>query len=723
MKTIIKKLVRVSNLGIDSSLSLAGKRRISLTNIFTMVGITFTCIYLPCYWVKAEWVIMGVALLVFGMMGLSLLLNANKKYLPARYLTVFAVCLILFVQGIELGRASYVQMIYLPIFVGMIAIFDYSRTKFFMLGLCIPLVFLLALEIVDYGAAFNLTPAEGNIDDIYYLNLISTITGSMAVLYFLISAFRKQTDLLENQAAELHESQESLIQTSRIAQIAFTEINLRENNSIWGQEIRQILGVNEDFSPKTEHIFQIIHPEDRQRVRDIFRKARVEKEDFLVTFRIIRQRDNEVIFLKTHGRVICDAEGNAIKMPLVLKNITAEKLQATRFQQEKERAEEAALAKTLFLSNISHEIRTPLNGLLGFAQLLAKSELTEAQRKHLSLLQYSGETLEALLNDLLDITRIEQGKLKLNEEVFDLQKLASACCAPYELQATEKGLGLQLNCSLGKFPVINSDPLRIKQILINLVNNAIKYADQGKIEVHISVVEEENTSLPLQLKMVVQDAGPGIPQHEQESIFQTFTQVNSALPEAQSGLGLGLSIVHNLVGIMGGSISIESPIYDAPNSPGTRFTCYLPTLPGKLLDEPQTVSEIKMEEVSQMKVLVAEDNEINQILIQTILEDTNFSVLMVENGQEAVDVALSTKVDLVLMDVQMPIMDGYEATRKIRIHKPHLPIVALSANAFEEDIQKSFEAGMNGHLSKPLQIKELYTSIYSLFGNRQVEKV
>lgn len=174
---------------------------------------------------------------------------------------------------------------------------------------------------------------------------------------------------------------------------------------------------------------------------------------------------------------------------------------------------------------------------------------------------------------------------------------------------------------------------------------------------------------------------------------------------------------------MGGSIALKSPLFDPPASPGASFTCFLPIKKGTLKREIGADMPLKMAKTRPLKILVAEDNEINQILIQTILEDAHFEVIMVENGQQAIDVALATPIDLILMDIQMPVMGGYDATNEIRKYKPNIPIVALSANAFEEDINKSSLAGMNGHLSKPLQIEKLYATLREIFANQQAEKV
>jgi CheY-like chemotaxis protein/two-component sensor histidine kinase len=331
------------------------------------------------------------------------------------------------------------------------------------------------------------------------------------------------------------------------------------------------------------------------------------------------------------------------------------------------------------------------------------------------MMQYSGDTLMALLNDILDLTRIEMGKVELKKEHFKVQKLLDNCLPLYELQARKKGLDFSCVSVMVDSDVIYADPLRIKQIIINLVTNAIKYTAEGEIRVQLSLLEQMDTHGLKTLQITVEDTGEGIPPTFQEEVFNSFTQLNRERNSAIKGLGLGLAIVKNLVKYLGGNIQINSPRTPDTQHPGTRFVISLPVEKGFLRPALEPVSNSALSQFPSLKVLVAEDNEVSRFLIKSILDQADFEVALVENGQEALAYVQDNKVDLILMDVQMPVMDGYTATAEIRKFRPDLPILALSANAYREDAENSIRAGMNGHLNKPFKTEELAKELVTLF--------
>lgn len=713
-KTFDNMYSSIRDLGVDDSLPFADRRRIYLTNVFSLFAGGFTLLYMPFYCGWGMWGTFFAAIINVLGFTIGVMLNARKKYLSAKFIIVFSICLLLFTHGLEVGRESFVQMIFIPVIMGMIPIFDSRKVISFIIAVSLPILCLLSLEFIQYKGLDLIEPKVEKAQFLYYANLFTTIAGSILILRFFTLTFEDQTDLLERQAAKLNDSKETMIQTFQIARIGFSEVDLEKRIANWGPGLKKIIGVPPDFVPTIDMFLEMVHPDDLERIKSSIEETISKGKEFVRTYRLIRPADKEVIYLKSNGRVICNASGKPVKLFAVIRDITEDKAQEALIRSEKERAEAADLAKSLFLSNISHEIRTPLHGLLGFAKLLEKSPLDGEQREFLSMMQYSGDTLMALLNDILDLTRIEMGKVELKKEHFKVQKLLDNCLPLYELQARKKGLDFSCVSVMKDSDVIYADPLRIKQIIINLVTNAIKYTTEGEIKVQLSLLEQMDTHGLKSLQITVEDTGEGIPPTFQEEVFNSFTQLNRERNSAIKGLGLGLAIVKNLVKYLGGNIQINSPRTPDTQYPGTRFVISLPVEKGFLRPALEPVSNSALSQFPFLKVLVAEDNIVNQILAQKVLEDLGAQVKVVENGQEAVDFVKDSQVDIVMMDIKMPIMNGYEATRQIRHIDPNLPIIALSANAYKEDKEASFEAGMNGHISKPFLPEELFKAIEKL---------
>lgn len=708
---------RVFRSGINPDLSLQESQQVYLSNVFAFFTTLFTLGFLPFYFIFEIKTTFMVAVATVIILPISIFLNSKKLHQWAKFSMLLIICLLLGTQGLEIGKEAHIQMLYIPLVIGMVAIVDTKEKFIFSLAISIP-IFCIILLVFLQSNEFELIPLKTeHAEFFYYLNLTTTILGSIIVIGFFGQNFRRQTMLLEKRTEELEQSKKSMIQTFQIARIGFSEVDLQKKTLNWGPGIKKILGLSLEYKPTFERYYGMVHPEDRSHIREAIRRTLEKGESFEQTYRMIRQTDQQIITIQSYGRVILNASGEPVKMHAVIRDITEEKKQKDLIHKEKERAEAADMAKSLFLSNISHEIRTPLHGLLGFARLLDATSLSPEQRKYVSMMTYSGETLMALLNDILDISGIEQGKIEFKKEAFLLEKLVQNCLAPYKNQAQEKGLSLHIQHGFDHSEAIFSDSLRIKQILVNLVSNAIKYTSQGEVTVEISLLKKDEWT-QMSLQIIVRDTGIGVPKELQESIFHTFSQVNGTTSDTRTGLGLGLAIVKRLLTIAGGEINLISPWTQDPQFPGSSFQVSIPVEQASLSPtlRADKISELKT--AQPLKILVAEDNEVNQVLITTILTKANFDVLLASDGKEAIDLSRSTQVDLVLMDVHMPVMDGYCAAREIRKEKPDLPIIALSANAFKEDIQKSIQSGMNAHLSKPLRLEDLSAAIGTFLSER-----
>jgi len=390
------------------------------------------------------------------------------------------------------------------------------------------------------------------------------------------------------------------------------------------------------------------------------------------------------------------------------------------FEQElkrsKDQAESASLAKSHFLANQSHEIRTPINAILGFAQLMKNNINSEESEEYLDYILSSGQILLNLIGNVLDLTKIEEGKLDLVEEPFPIQEVITSNLHPYLFQAKEKGLEFDLEFDQNLPKYILGDAGKIIQIIINLIGNSLKFTKEGNIKVEIKSMAPALEGEKIWIEMIVSDTGIGIPLDKQPYIFKSFTQADSTIGRKYGGTGLGLSIVKALTDLMKGLIKVESPglIQIKGQQVGTAFSIKIPlrvAFPPFVEINQETEEEINYK--GQLKILLVDDNYLNLRLASTMLNNLGCEVTVTHNGQEALDELAKHHFDLVFMDVQMPVLDGYETTQKIRKKLLlDVPIIGLSANVYKEDIDKCYESGMDDYLSRPYTIKSFHEKVF-----------
>jgi len=464
------------------------------------------------------------------------------------------------------------------------------------------------------------------------------------------------------------------------------------------------------YDERRRDIWSSAHPDDRPRIKGEWRRARELGAPFRCEYRLNR-RDGREVWVQAHAELFEDAEGNPLRLIGAMQNITERKRAEAAMAEAKEAAESANRAKSAFLATMSHEIRTPLNGVLGMAQAMAADELSEVQRDRLKIVRESGEILLAILNDVLDLSKIEAGKLEVETIDFDLGEIAQGAEAAFGALAARKGLGFTFDIGAAQ-GTYRGDPTRLRQILYNLISNALKFTEMGEIRVVAK-------RLPDGLSITVSDTGVGIPANRLATLFDKFIQVDATTTRRFGGSGLGLAICRELAELMGGGVAVSS----APGV-GSDFTLSLPLArvgEGRAVRRGPSLDAQMFAEPSHIRILAAEDNRVNQLVLKTLLNQVGLDPVMVANGELAVEAWQREPWDLILMDIQMPEMDGPTATRVIRQQelatgRTRTPIVALTANAMSHQIAGYFDAGMDGHIGKPIEARKLFEVIGAILS-------
>ena len=470
--------------------------------------------------------------------------------------------------------------------------------------------------------------------------------------------------------------------------------------------LRTVLGY-EPAEHASMHPTDIVHPEDLPGYMTL--RAGLGPHNQVATgiYRI-RRKDGRYIWVENLLRYI---PGDPPRLVSTLRDITKRKLAEDALHDAKDAAEDANKAKSAFLASMSHEIRTPMNGIMGFADLLLDGDLTPEQRQQARLIKESSKGLLAIINDILDVSKIEAGKLELERVAMSPFGVVDGAISIVRSDASAKGI--ELRCELAKdLPRwIEGDPIRLRQILLNLLGNAVKFTESGSVTVAASLDSEAGAP---RLRFAVTDTGIGIPRDRRHLLFQNFSQVDRSMTRRFGGTGLGLAICKRLAEAMGGAIGVDSE----PGK-GSTFWFTIALIEAKPPEGATDETALVWAKTSA-RILVVEDVAVNQLVVRAFLEGAGHEVAIVNNGAEAVEEVQARDYDLILMDMEMPVMDGITATKAIRRlgeRVGHIPIIALTANAMPEEVARCRRAGMNDHLAKPIDRDALWALVAKWSGN------
>jgi PAS domain S-box-containing protein len=542
------------------------------------------------------------------------------------------------------------------------------------------------------------------------------------------------TDMVEAvEAAE--RSEQRLRLATEMAELLVWEADYsrRKLTTVGGSTLEH-MKVEDGADSVDRDLWRAVHPADRPAAEALWRRHLTTGAPFRTTYRLT-QPNGPHKWVAAAAEAVWGEDGEIGRIVGVLKNIDREKRYEQSTAKALEVAESANRAKSDFLANMSHEIRSPLNGVMGIASVLGRTDLTAAQREMVDLIGVSAQALEALLSDVLDLARIESGRLDLRDEPFDLADALKSVSGVFEAKADDKGLTLKTVISPAAKTVVRGDAIRLRQIVSNLLSNAVKFTDEGKLSMH---VEAERIKDRLSMRLSVIDTGIGFDAEVGRRLFQRFEQPDGSITRRFGGAGLGLAISQSLADAMGGvlvasstpgqgavfSLELELPCAEEqaldletpPADAATAVSAVAPPSPGSPRPDQRPALAVSSSGDPPLRILLAEDHPTNRKIVSLILQAIGAELTSVENGEDAVRAVEHGNFDLILMDVQMPVMDGLTAIKVIREwerlgNRSHTPILALTANAMAADARASEAAGADGHLTKPIAAEKLIAAI------------
>jgi signal transduction histidine kinase/DNA-binding response OmpR family regulator len=511
-------------------------------------------------------------------------------------------------------------------------------------------------------------------------------------------------------------SEARLAEAQRIAKIGSWEIDVSSGTVYWSDETYIIFEQSKEaFVPTLGNYAKFIDPTEIDICKSELARA-LQGNNINIDLTIYVPSGSKSI--NVQGYAVQNDNNTDLKVFGTIQDITERKRTELELLNARKLAENSLNVKELFLANMSHEIRTPMNAVIGFTQLLYETPLSNEQKGFVDAIRFSGDNLLVIINDILDLSKIQSGKMKFEKIEFDLIRLLKSVNTALTSKAESKGLRLNLDLDQDVPTFIIGDPVRLNQILTNLINNAVKFTERGYVALQVHVKEQNDESVSIAFN--VKDTGIGIPTDKQGHVFESFVQGSNETSRKYGGTGLGLTIVKNLIELQGGTITLNSSV-----GIGSTFTVTL-TFEKASNDNMHGKEEVdffgmeSLQDLENATILVVEDNHVNQLLVKRVLDKTGCHVDIVSNGLESITSIKTGKYDLVLMDLQMPEMDGYAATKYIRTNLPaplcDIPIIAMTAHALTSEIDRCIAIGMNDYISKPFKQEVLFSKIAKIIN-------
>jgi PAS domain S-box-containing protein len=523
-------------------------------------------------------------------------------------------------------------------------------------------------------------------------------------------------------------SREALLNyTAEISKVGGWEIDLKTGNPRWSDQVYKIHEVPIGEQAVMEKAIEFYAPEARPIIKEAVENGMKHGIPWDLELPFITAKGRN-LWVRAVGKPQRDSNGNISRITGVFQDITQQKQIQNQLMQSRIIAENASRTKSQFLANMSHELRTPMNGVIGMTKLLEETNLDSEQKEYVDIINTSSQALLNILNDILDFSKIEAGKLTLRFEEFSITKLLNRVLKLIKVNAAQRGVLIETDCQVNQNDKIISDELRLGQIITNLIGNAVKFTPENgivaiRLKYSASSINNDNKGI---LHFSVSDSGIGMTEEQLKSIFNEFTQADITTERRFGGTGLGLTISKKLVELLGGEIKVTSKFEF-----GTTFSIEIPVELGEnfiVNNDPAIKSnELSHSLKDEITILLAEDNIVNVKLVEKLLKKRGYKVIVAFNGLEAIEAykQYKEKIHLILMDCQMPILDGFDATKKIRQleanKKVSIPIIAMTANAIVGDKEKCIEAGMNDYISKPFDSNLLF-NLLEQFATKVQEK-